>query len=635
MYKLVIEDEDGRATEIPLIRDEVTIGRREGNTVRLPERNISRRHARLFKSDGNVWLEDGGSRYGIKVNGARLRERLQLDVGDHIQIGDYQIALQLEGDVVDSVAPQHVPREGEEDEEIDTAVVRMDDIQPDIEPPPPPAPSAEEDSSRPGQLIVLSANVPKETWTLDQPETTIGREGPLDVVVDHPSMSRTHARIHFNGKRYSIVDLDSANGIKVNGDDIGAQDLHSGDVIQLGDVKLRFVRKGEQGPLERAVVDYHRRRESVHARRLVIGLVAALAVIVAIFLIVALSSGSSPKPAPASPVAAAPTRPQAPARAVAPTDEPSDELLGDARRLLEEQKWRAAAALLGRVLQSDSKNEEAQELLSRAQDEALYQQTFEELRKAAGRRDFETFDLKLAALPPGSIYFGHAEALAEELRPERAAFFISRGDRAREEGLLREARVEYEAALKGDPENLEAQRGVTMVSLRLRAEARRRGAARPAADDPDPAPTGGAAEQGEAPEPAPATAPPEPAPAEPAPQPEPQIEAKPKAVAAKPVAPPKPKADSKATRTRQGMLLYHRARKLIQSDPPTAEAMLLRAIRLHPKAAGAHRLLGNYYAEQGKPKKACKHLKKFLKLSPKHPQGQAIREQLDRFGCPL
>ena len=42
MYKLIIEDDEGKTTVVPLIRDEITIGRKEGNTIRLTERNVSR-----------------------------------------------------------------------------------------------------------------------------------------------------------------------------------------------------------------------------------------------------------------------------------------------------------------------------------------------------------------------------------------------------------------------------------------------------------------------------------------------------------------------------------------------------------------------------------------------------------------
>jgi len=49
MHKLIIEDDEGKAVVVPLIREEISIGRQEGNTIRLTERNVSRRHARLVR----------------------------------------------------------------------------------------------------------------------------------------------------------------------------------------------------------------------------------------------------------------------------------------------------------------------------------------------------------------------------------------------------------------------------------------------------------------------------------------------------------------------------------------------------------------------------------------------------------
>ena len=48
MWKLAIEDDEGKQTVVPLTRDEYTIGRKDGNTIRLTERNVSREHARLI-----------------------------------------------------------------------------------------------------------------------------------------------------------------------------------------------------------------------------------------------------------------------------------------------------------------------------------------------------------------------------------------------------------------------------------------------------------------------------------------------------------------------------------------------------------------------------------------------------------
>ena len=54
MFKLVIQDDEGKTTVVPLIRDEITIGRKEGNTIRLTERNwAARRSSFEFSSPAN------------------------------------------------------------------------------------------------------------------------------------------------------------------------------------------------------------------------------------------------------------------------------------------------------------------------------------------------------------------------------------------------------------------------------------------------------------------------------------------------------------------------------------------------------------------------------------------------------
>src|SRR5512141_1695340 len=97
MFKLVIQDDEGKTTIVPLSRDEITIGRKEGNTIRLTERNVSRRHARILRNNGEVHIEDLGSYNGIRVNNARIAERVSLRVSDQVQIGDYKLYLKAEG----------------------------------------------------------------------------------------------------------------------------------------------------------------------------------------------------------------------------------------------------------------------------------------------------------------------------------------------------------------------------------------------------------------------------------------------------------------------------------------------------------------------------------------------------------
>src|SRR6516225_7681018 len=73
MWKLVIEDDEGNRTVVPLTRDQYSIGRRDGNTIRLTERNVSRDHARLVKKAAGSAGAGGanGAANGAAADGAK------------------------------------------------------------------------------------------------------------------------------------------------------------------------------------------------------------------------------------------------------------------------------------------------------------------------------------------------------------------------------------------------------------------------------------------------------------------------------------------------------------------------------------------------------------------------------------
>ncbi|HTU62589.1 MAG TPA: FHA domain-containing protein, partial [Polyangiales bacterium] len=96
MVRLVISDNEGSTTVVPLLRDEVTIGRKEGNTIRLTERNISRRHVQLVRVGGIYKLRDLDSYNGVLVNGRKVEGESTITSGDQIQLGDYTILVEEE-----------------------------------------------------------------------------------------------------------------------------------------------------------------------------------------------------------------------------------------------------------------------------------------------------------------------------------------------------------------------------------------------------------------------------------------------------------------------------------------------------------------------------------------------------------
>jgi diguanylate cyclase (GGDEF)-like protein len=72
----------------------------------------------------------------------------------------------------------------------------------------------------------------------------IGRSSKADFHIEHPSISRLHCSVWSEVLGASIRDLDSKNGVKVNGTRVRSAPLTDGDHIMLGDVLLKFVAGG-------------------------------------------------------------------------------------------------------------------------------------------------------------------------------------------------------------------------------------------------------------------------------------------------------------------------------------------------------------------------------------------------------
>lgn len=64
----------------------LSIGRHIGNSLPIPDTEISRRHAQIFPRDGQVLISDLGSRNGVYVNGRKTKEA-PLAPGDEITLG--------------------------------------------------------------------------------------------------------------------------------------------------------------------------------------------------------------------------------------------------------------------------------------------------------------------------------------------------------------------------------------------------------------------------------------------------------------------------------------------------------------------------------------------------------------------
>jgi hypothetical protein len=82
----VVEPEAQRGQSFDL-EDELTVGRAPGCGVKVEDAYTSNIHARLFRRDGSLWLEDLGSTNGTWVNGERVETARRLGRGDLLQVG--------------------------------------------------------------------------------------------------------------------------------------------------------------------------------------------------------------------------------------------------------------------------------------------------------------------------------------------------------------------------------------------------------------------------------------------------------------------------------------------------------------------------------------------------------------------
>lgn len=85
----------GGGDVIPLIREELIVGRLDSCDIPLRFPNVSKKHCRLRFEKGFWYIEDMGSTNGVKVNGNRVQKKL-LHPGDTITIAKRTYTIEYE-----------------------------------------------------------------------------------------------------------------------------------------------------------------------------------------------------------------------------------------------------------------------------------------------------------------------------------------------------------------------------------------------------------------------------------------------------------------------------------------------------------------------------------------------------------
>jgi pSer/pThr/pTyr-binding forkhead associated (FHA) protein/tetratricopeptide (TPR) repeat protein len=500
-YKLVIEDDGGRRTVMSLALGEATVGRLNTNTVHLDERNVSRRHARLYRDNAQIIAEDLDSYNGLWVNGNRVSGKHVLQQGDALKVGDFSLSLSGEGLLprreettqrhilsksaqpgaiaaqeapltwgasrseaqdlrqgdpppADLTAPQARPNLARSTPE-PTAIVRGQSgggdtptVQPQVQ-------------GLRAQLLCVSTQYAGNRFELVLPETVLGRVQENDIAIDHRSVSRQHAKISLQGQRYCITDLNSANATLINGEPYSQTDLKHGDLIELGHVKLRFIAPGEvyvPSAQENAALAGRTGRRGLVWRLLLAALcLTAVGLLLTLLFLLHLppffhAASRRPEKTLVRPLPPPPAAVLAPAASPVPlvapqpngADADTDKLLVKVRLAITEHQWKRAQSLGNAVLTLEPTNAEVPGLLQQAEREQKAQSSFDTAVAAAAHNQWTDAWNNLQEMSHDSVYAAPAATLAVQVRTALVEDGLAQGRSALKNEAWDDALVQLE-----------------------------------------------------------------------------------------------------------------------------------------------------------------------------------------------
>lgn len=589
MWKLHIEDDEGQETVVPIIRDEITIGRQEGNTIRLTERNVSRKHARLVREEGKIFLEEVAARYGIRKNGALIEEREEFTPDDVFLIGDYRLTLKT-----DKPAVQKESRLNGADASGDFKDAKTE-IKPLGGPPARASEGTEILPAMPAKLVIISSNFAGQEFPLARKEMVIGRGEECDIIIDHRSVSQKHAKIvREHGGTYQIVDINSKNGVRISGDKYTSTHLKRGDVIELGHVKFRFVEPGENYVFTPQTASSDPAPISSAPGKSKAPLIGgAILAVVAVVAIIAFAMSQGDKDTPPTPGeggggdAIASTNVgdggdggDDSGDALPATNDKVKDGIARAEKQIERGEIDKAISLLEGLKEyanpSAEDKKRIEELLSKSRREAPFQKTYIVAQDDLKTGKYRDALANLMKIPDHSLF--HKLIEEGELRDEAIAGMLKQGQAALSDGRRSEASELVDAILTAAPEHPDA------LALQRKLDEKRVASNSKTKKDPTRTP---------------------------------------------PDKKPPKKKEPKLTRAEAQALVKQANKKLFQGDPDGAIEDCRRALKAGQR--DCHRIMGIAYKLKGNKPKACKSFQRALNGNP--PNAPAIKQQMSQLGC--
>jgi ABC-type multidrug transport system ATPase subunit len=242
--KLEFVDVPGPSAPFLIAKDSVWLGRdpRGDIVFEANAATVSRRHAEIRHSGGNFIIHDGGSFNGTLVNEQRIVAPTPLYHDDRIQLGIGGPVLKF--DAPSRVAPegasfaghrsiaasQMVSPDGENIASGSTMIFNLGDAAQKI---------SKDDAAQPQLLMSLAFG--------GKNELTIGRDERSDIKLDGLQISKRHARLVRTNAGIVVEDLNSTNGVYINGRRISRCAVAPDDAAQIGAFQIRVDGAGNIG----------------------------------------------------------------------------------------------------------------------------------------------------------------------------------------------------------------------------------------------------------------------------------------------------------------------------------------------------------------------------------------------------
>ncbi len=156
------------------------------------------------------------------------RPTVDFKTDERLRLGEFGIQTRL---VKPPVHEGESPSQGEEGHTMVYSAVRAEGS-------PAKAPAATGTASVATRAVV---SLDDRRYVLDGPRATIGRSKDADCVLRDPNVSRHHAELRRSATGdWTVADLGSTNGIKVNGRRVGSTRLNPGDRVTVGTTTFVF-----------------------------------------------------------------------------------------------------------------------------------------------------------------------------------------------------------------------------------------------------------------------------------------------------------------------------------------------------------------------------------------------------------